>query len=274
MALPHSMARAPSLRTKLMEDLSCKLCLEQFDKVNAKPRLLPCQHVCCSTCVEQMVNKAVQERRDFIHCAFCRQRVRIDDIPVDRYKMELLEAMASTQVVTTSERQPDAAQRAVRLFCSVINGVYTLLTNLLNVNLRVVGVVVVVAWLAFVLSTRTTETPPEVNLYKVAMAASMQYKSACLWSHMSRTQALKSLVLNRFDAEGYIIDDAKCTKLRLAAEAAARPVLNNIGSLPGVSSDSKAPHVLPPTGAASVPPSTTGPAAVPSAEGVQKSRPT
>ena len=60
------MAEAPRSLEFLLQ---CQVCLEDFEEDGAHvPRLLPCTHTLCHTCIGQLI------RGDWIECPECREK--------------------------------------------------------------------------------------------------------------------------------------------------------------------------------------------------------
>ena len=53
------MARAPSLADSLGKELECAVCLEQYKE----PKVLPCLHSFCKTCLEGLLTKETKNIR-------------------------------------------------------------------------------------------------------------------------------------------------------------------------------------------------------------------
>ncbi|XP_071135986.1 tripartite motif-containing protein 2-like [Mytilus edulis] len=71
------------MATSSVEDeLICALCLEIY----SDPRLLPCYHTFCKTCIEQLVNKGEEKGKfKFINCPLCRSTIKSTEFPSNIY---------------------------------------------------------------------------------------------------------------------------------------------------------------------------------------------
>ncbi|CAG2201631.1 unnamed protein product [Mytilus edulis] len=61
------------------EELICALCLEIY----SDPRLLPCYHTFCKTCIEQLINKG--EEKGKFNCPLCRSAITSTEFPSNIY---------------------------------------------------------------------------------------------------------------------------------------------------------------------------------------------
>lgn len=62
---------ASSLPTKLRHNLTCVMCMQLFNHANRVPKMLPCQHSFCLECLEQYIEKKLDNQQ--IPCPVCRE---------------------------------------------------------------------------------------------------------------------------------------------------------------------------------------------------------
>ena len=75
----------PGAKSELSkEDVTCSVCLDRLKD----PRLLPCLHVCCKTCLERILSKSKEKRRIF--CPQCRSSHAVPSGGVGAFPSDLL----------------------------------------------------------------------------------------------------------------------------------------------------------------------------------------
>ncbi|KAJ7392720.1 hypothetical protein OS493_010373 [Desmophyllum pertusum] len=87
------MAKASSLADNLAKELECAVCLEQYKE----PKVLPCLHSFCKTCLGGLLNKQGEVWR--INCPACRLSVEIpqgdiESLPANFFLNNLLSMVA------------------------------------------------------------------------------------------------------------------------------------------------------------------------------------
>jgi hypothetical protein len=55
----------------ICDDLTCTLCHEMFKE----PKLLPCYHSFCKTCIEQLISKEAQDNTSYFTCPLCHSTI-------------------------------------------------------------------------------------------------------------------------------------------------------------------------------------------------------
>ena len=61
------------------EECTCGICCNTFDQCEYLPRILPCSHVVCSNCLEE-----IEKIDDIILCPYCRGEYvePVEDLPI------------------------------------------------------------------------------------------------------------------------------------------------------------------------------------------------
>lgn len=80
MAKSHSRS---SLKEKLQEEfLSCKICLEPYQR----PKALPCLHSFCQHCLQDYVRRHTGHRPGYFPCPMCRMDIRVPDGGIEQFQ--------------------------------------------------------------------------------------------------------------------------------------------------------------------------------------------
>ena len=110
------------MASSLEHVFTCQVCFEEFEETGDHvPRLLPCTHTLCETCVGQLI------RGDTLQCPECRQKHRATrkekSFSQNKYILVNIKRSTSTNGQTISSKQPqaDLCERQNRprdLFCT------------------------------------------------------------------------------------------------------------------------------------------------------------
>ncbi|WAR08941.1 SH3R1-like protein [Mya arenaria] len=122
------------IKIVINEDLiTCQICMERFES----PRMLPCQHTFCKTCIEAVIKKRCfgEHECNVFDCPVCRlqcktgngrtdMNVIMNDFPANRLMNELLEGIetyanyANTEAFNSNidEECPQNASKKVQLY--------------------------------------------------------------------------------------------------------------------------------------------------------------
>ena len=76
------MAKASSLADNLAKELECAVCLEQYKE----PKVLPCLHSFCKTCLGGLLNKKGEVWR--IKCPACRISVEVSSLKCSNLQLK------------------------------------------------------------------------------------------------------------------------------------------------------------------------------------------
>lgn len=72
-----------SLKEKLQEELlSCKICLEPFQR----PKALPCLHTFCEHCLQDYVRRNTGHKPGYFACPMCRKEICIPDGGIEEFQ--------------------------------------------------------------------------------------------------------------------------------------------------------------------------------------------
>lgn len=76
-----------SLKEKLQEEfLSCKICLDPYQR----PKALPCLHTFCEHCLKDYVRRHTGVRSGYFPCPICRKDIRIPDGGIEEFQDNFL----------------------------------------------------------------------------------------------------------------------------------------------------------------------------------------
>ena len=96
--------------------LSCQVCFEEFTEDGAHaPRILPCSHTLCHTCIGQLI-------KDWIECPECRQKHKTTNkersFPQNKYIVTLMKRKMCNEQLTLSEFQTcEEHGKELNMFC-------------------------------------------------------------------------------------------------------------------------------------------------------------
>ena len=112
------MAGQSDLRAKLEQEVTCAICLDQLKD----PKLLPCHHSFCKTCLERH-QRSREQQRDILLCPVCKKVIPlsssgIDALPIDFKYKNLVDLIQSTKVsdLTPPTREDAPNQPPLRPF--------------------------------------------------------------------------------------------------------------------------------------------------------------
>ena len=97
-------------RSAIAEELTCSICLDEFDD----PRILPCGHCYCRTCIVQLSNTAV--RRAF-PCPECRKRTVLPSNDPNKLPISLLALRMKEKLQGQCEQLCSKHDEPMKLFC-------------------------------------------------------------------------------------------------------------------------------------------------------------
>ena len=86
---------------QVQDSLSCSVCFERFDDSTHLPKILPCQHTFCGSCIDNLIDDS--DVVNAFECPFCRAKVSSNDGLINLAVKDIVEA------VITKER--------TKLFC-------------------------------------------------------------------------------------------------------------------------------------------------------------
>ena len=82
---------ASGVSYQVHDRLSCTVCFERYDSSTHLPRILPCQHTFCSSCIASLLSLCDR----FFECPVCRSHVSSDDVHTNLAVADIAEAVVS-----------------------------------------------------------------------------------------------------------------------------------------------------------------------------------
>ena len=82
---------ASGVSYQVHDRLSCTVCFARYDSSTHLPRILPCQHTFCSSCIAKLLSLCDR----FFGCPVCRSHVSSDDVHTNLAVADIAEAVVS-----------------------------------------------------------------------------------------------------------------------------------------------------------------------------------
>jgi hypothetical protein len=99
-------AASSDIAQELERVVECPVCLSVFDK----PRTLPCLHIICNKCVDELVTRATDENRRHILCPLCKQQTPIptppNEFPISFMTNSIVDLLAKKRSSGSSKCHP------------------------------------------------------------------------------------------------------------------------------------------------------------------------
>ena len=108
------MESSRSIRSRQLEDrLCCGVCFERFNSSTHQPKIFPCQHTFCSSCVDSLFTGI----NNYIECPVCRKKINCrDEVVTNLAVRDIVEAMSAKE--DTELFCPDHPSKRCSLVCT------------------------------------------------------------------------------------------------------------------------------------------------------------
>ena len=78
---------------QIQDSLSCGVCFERYDGSTHLPKMLPCQHTFCNSCIGNLTDDSFLV--DAFECPICRAQVHCDEIRINLVVIDIVEAVVA-----------------------------------------------------------------------------------------------------------------------------------------------------------------------------------
>ena len=80
---------------QIQDSLSCGVCFERYDGSIHLPKMLPCQHTFCCSCIDSLIGDS--NLLDAFECPVCRSQVRSNEVRTNLAVMDIVEAVVAKE---------------------------------------------------------------------------------------------------------------------------------------------------------------------------------
>ena len=80
---------------QVQDSLSCGVCFERYDGATHLPKILPCQHTFCNSCIDSLIDDS--NVLDAFECPVCRGQVCSDEVRTNLVVIDIVEAVVAKE---------------------------------------------------------------------------------------------------------------------------------------------------------------------------------